>query len=66
MKFKPNHGHYVGQIYREGNHFMECVFVCGPLYDSVKFKVNSHFWPTNPRQNTIRIEELILRGVITR
>lgn len=72
MRFKINHGLKVGQIFRDGKHFRECVFACGPLYDSVPYKVNQHWFPPRPcpqedqlliemLNNSIRKDELFRR-----
>lgn len=48
MKFKFNHGHYVGQIIRDGKHFREVLIALGPLYSTRPYKVNGPLFPPKP------------------
>lgn len=60
MNFKPNHGHYVGRIIREGKHHREVVFSFGPFYSTQPYRVNGPLFPEKVSLPHYQDDDLLL------
>jgi hypothetical protein len=65
MRCEPNHSHYVGEIFREGNHLRRVTWVCGPFY-KVQHYSYGIFAERNKPWPTWTSEQLVRRGIVTR